>query len=74
MILMKYFIDLSKTDNQILVAKEWFIYQDLVIIPYELRYKIISFTEEYHSGMITNMELYNLILDAIHQEFLAFRN
>ena len=74
MILMKKYIDLSLIDNQILVAQDWFIYRERIIISEDLRYQIESFVDTYNNGMVTRMELYNLTLDAIHMEFKSNKN
>ena len=74
MVLMKKYIDLSLIDNQILVAQDWFIYRERIIISEDLRYKIESFVDTYNDGMVTRMELYNLTLDSIHTEFESNKN
>ena len=74
MVLMKKYIDLFLDENQILVAQDWAIYQNRIIISEDLRYEIESFVETYNDGMITRMELYNLTLGAIHIEFKSSRN
>jgi hypothetical protein len=74
MVLMKKYIDLALIDNQILVAQDWVIYRERIIISADLRYQIEAFVDTYTDGMITKIELYNLTLDAIHIEFKSSRN
>jgi len=74
MVIMKKFIDLSLTENQLLVAQDWVIYSERIIISEDLRFQIESYVDTYNDGMITRMELYNLTLDAIHIEFKSRKN
>ena len=74
MILMKKFIDLSLMDNQILVAQDWVIYRERIIISGDLRYQIESFLDNYNDGIISSMEFYNLTLNAINIEFNSRKN
>jgi hypothetical protein len=74
MVLMKKYIDLALIDNQILVAQDWVIYRERIIISEDLRYQIEAFVDNYNDGMITKMELYNLTLDVIHIEFKSRKN
>ena len=74
MILMDKFIDLSLIDNQMLVAQDWYIYSNRIIISKDLRSQIEYFVADYHDGIITNIERFNLTLDVIHIEFKSRDN
>ena len=74
MILMKKFIDLSLIDNQMIVAKDWIIYRERIIISEDLRYQIESYLDTYNEGMITGMELYSMILEGINMEVNSRKN
>lgn len=74
MVLMTSYLDLSITENQILVAQDWFIYQYKVIISEEIRHQIEETTDDYHEGIITHNEMYNSILNRVKLEFKAQKN
>ena len=74
MIVMKQYIDLSLIDNQKLVAQDWIIYRDRIIINEELRFIIEGFYENYNMGILTKTELFHLTLDAIYRVYNSVKN
>ena len=74
MIIMKQYLDLSIKEYQILVAHDWSVYQNLVIVSEDTRYKIAQVDENYRVGNITEEEQFNITLAFLDQEFKAQLN
>ncbi len=74
MIIMKQYLDLSIKEYQILVAHDWSVYQNLVIVSEDTRYKIAQVNENYRVGNITEEEQFNITLAFLDQEFKAQLN
>ena len=74
MVVMKQYIDLSLIDNQKLVAQDWVIYRERIIINEELRYQIELFYHQYQNGILTNAEFYNNTLILLQQEYKSVKN
>lgn len=72
--LIKNYIDLSITQNQILVAEDWIIYRYSIIISDESRYYIEEYLDNYNEGMLTYREFKNLVLDRLYNEFNSIKN
>ncbi len=74
MIIMKQYLDLSLKEYQTLVAHDWSVYQNLVIVSEDTRYKIAQIDDNFHSGNINKEEQFNLTLSVLSQEFKAQLN
>lgn len=62
-------MDLSKNENQIEVAKNWGQHKESIILTDNIKALIDDVEKQYELGNITNNEMYNQILDLIHEHF-----
>ncbi len=59
-------MNLSKIDNQLLVARNWNTYKNKIVIPQELRNKIEIVESNYDQRLLTLVESNNQILDILN--------
>ena len=74
MVVMKQYIDLSLIDNQKLVAQDWVIYRDCIIINEGLRYQIEQFYHQYQDGILVKAEFYYNTLILLQLEYKSIKN
>lgn len=74
MVVMKQYIDLSLIDNQKLVAQDWVIYRERIIINEELRYQIEQFFYQYQDGILVKAEFYYNTLILLQLEYKSIKN